>query len=128
MNSAYLSSVSASDEIVANAIAQAGRAGCDIAAVDGDLGTTDKARLVRRQEEHKIGAFIWRALPVQRNSSARSMGKCLAAAAKETGVGDLSGMDRIDPNVPLGKLQDRRLGQSAQPPLARGVSCVVMCG
>src|SRR6516165_1018341 len=54
------------------------------------------------------------------------MGKSLAATAIKPSVSDLSGMDRIDPDVPLRELQYCGLGQSAQPPFARSVGGVVM--
>src|SRR5919198_283402 len=52
--------------------------------------------------------------------------EAFAAAAIEAGVGDLPGMDRIDPDVPLRELQHRRLGQAAQSPFAGGVGGIVM--
>ena len=62
-------SVAAGDEIVAHAVAQTRGAGGDIAAVDGDLGTADKARLIRRKKQHEIGAFLWRALAMVASTS-----------------------------------------------------------
>src|SRR5271169_6381685 len=107
-------SVAAGGEIVAYAVAQARGPGRDVPAVDGDLRTADKARFVGRQKQHEIGAFPWRPLAVQRYRDARGVGKGLSAAAEEAGIGDLSGMDRIDPDVPLRELQHRGLGQTAQ--------------
>ena len=92
------------------------------------LGAADKARLVRGEEQHQLGAFLRRALAVQRDRGARGMGKGLAAALEKAGIGDLPGMDRIDPDVPRRELQHRGLGQPAQPPFARGVGGVVMRG
>jgi hypothetical protein len=52
-------SVAAGGEILAHAVAQARRTGGDIATVNGDLRTTDEARLIRCEEQHQIGAFPW---------------------------------------------------------------------
>ena len=87
-----------------------------------------KLDFVRGEEQHQIGAFLWRALAVQRDRGARGMGKGLAAAPEKAGVGDLPGMDRIDPDVPLRELQHCGLGQTAQSPFAGGVGGVVMRG
>jgi hypothetical protein len=38
------------------------------------------------------------------------MGEGLAAGAVKARVGDLRGMDRIDPDIPLRELQDCSLG------------------
>ncbi len=100
----------AGDEVVAHAVAQARGAGGDVAAVDGNLRAADEARFVGCQEQHQIGAFLGRPLAVQRYRDARGVGEGLAAGAVEAGVGDLCGMDRIDPDVPLRELQDRGLG------------------
>src|SRR5215472_8563970 len=121
-------SVAAGDEIVAYAVAEVGGAGGDIAAVDGDLRTADEARLVRCEEQHQIGALFWRPLAVQRYGRARRMGESLAARAEESSVGDLSGVDRIDPDVPFRELQDCGFGETAQPPFAGSVGGVVMRG
>jgi hypothetical protein len=55
-------------------------------------------------------------------------GKGIAATAVKPGIGDLSGVDRIDPDVPLRELQHRCFGQPAQPPLAGSIGRVVMRG
>src|SRR3954470_15566410 len=78
-------SVATGHEIVTDAVAQVRRAGGDIAAIDGDLGAADEARLIRRKEQDKIGALLWGPLPVQRYRSARSVGESFAAAAIEAG-------------------------------------------
>src|SRR5271166_3881291 len=102
--SAESRSVAAGGEIVAHTVAQACGAGGNVAAVDRDLGTADEARLIRREKQHEIGAFLWRPLPVQRYGDARGVREGLAAGTEKAGVGDLSGMDRIDPDVPLREL------------------------
>src|SRR5215471_6206884 len=56
------------------------------------------------------------------------MGKGLAATGEEAGLGDLAGMDRIDPDIPRRELQDGSLGQPAQPPFAGGIGGIVMRG
>ena len=58
-------------------------------------------------------------LAVQRDRDARGVGKGLAATAEEAGIGDLSGMHRIDPDVPWRELQDCGFCQVAKPPFAR---------
>src|ERR1700730_5086467 len=73
-----LCSVAAGDEIVAHAVAQAGGAGGDVAAVDGDFGAADEARFGGRQKQHQIGAFLGRAVAVQRDRHPRGVGKGLA--------------------------------------------------
>ena len=87
-------SIAAGGEVFAHAVPQARRAGSNVAAVDGNFSTADKARLVRREEQDQIRAFLWSALPVHRYGNACGVGKGFAAAAVEAGVGDLSGMDR----------------------------------
>src|SRR5215813_1596334 len=118
----------AGDELFAYAVAQAGGAGGDVAAIDRDLRAADKTRLLRCQEQHEIGAFFWRSLAVHWGRHPHGVGKGLAAASEETSIGDLSGMYRIDPDVPLRELQHCGLGQTAQCPFAGSVGCVVMRG
>src|SRR3954469_11558677 len=96
--------------LLTNPIEQAGEAGRDIAAVDRDLGAADKTRLVGSEEQHQLGAFLGRALAVQRYRGARGRRKALAAALEKPGIGDLPRMDRVDPDVPRRELQYRRLG------------------
>jgi hypothetical protein len=67
-------------------------------------------------------------LAVQRYRDARGVGKGLAATAAEAGIGDLSGMHRIDPDVPSRELQDYGFCQVAKPPFASRVGSVVMRG
>src|SRR6266404_430283 len=119
-------SIAAGGEVFAYTIAAARHTGGDIAAVNGDFRAADKARLIRREEQHQIGTFLWCALSMHRDRDAGGTGESIAATAVEPGIGNLSGVDRIDPDVPLRKLQHRRFGQPAQPPLAGSVSGVVM--
>src|ERR1700738_3622475 len=65
---------------------------------------------------------------MQRDRDPRGVSKGLAGGTVKTGVGDLPGMDRIDPDAPLRELQDRSLSQTAQPPFARRVGGIVMRG
>jgi hypothetical protein len=58
--------VAAGFVIGAYTVAQAGRAGGNVPAVDGDLSTADKARLVLSEEQHEIGAFAPQAAPAGR--------------------------------------------------------------
>src|ERR1700730_17818099 len=65
---------------------------------------------------------------MQRDRDPRGVSKSLAGGTVKTGVGDLPGMDRIDPDASLRELQDRSLSQTAQPPFARRVGGIVMRG
>src|SRR5579863_719034 len=100
--------------------------GRDIAAVDGDLGAADEARFLAREKQRELGAFLRRSLAAEGDRRARGMRESLAAAPKKSGVGDLSGMDRIDADLPRRELQDGRLGQAAQAPFRGRVGGVVM--
>src|SRR5690349_20156438 len=65
---------------VSNAVPQPCQPGCDIAAVDRDLGAADKTRLVRCQKQHQFGAFLGRALAVQWDRGAGGVREGVAAA------------------------------------------------
>src|SRR6202035_1133476 len=91
-------SIAAGGEVFAHTIAEARRTGGDIAAGNGGFRAADKALLIRREEQHQIGTFLWRPLPVQRDRDPGGMSKGIAAAAVKPGIGDLAGMDRIDPD------------------------------
>src|ERR1700756_663473 len=115
----------ACSEVFAQAVSQSGKTGGNIPAVNGDLGAADEARFIRGEEQHKIGALLWGPLPLHRYRGARGVREGFTGSVEKAGIGDLSGMDRIDSDVPLRELQHCSLGQSPQPPFASGVGGVV---
>src|ERR1700680_1237111 len=115
-------------EFGADAVAQPGEPGGDVAAINRDLGATDKARLLGSEEQHQIGAFLGQPLTMQWDRHPRGMSEIGAAILEEASLGDLSGVDRIDPDVPVRELQHRGLGETAQSPFGRGIGGIVMRG
>src|SRR5262249_42523711 len=95
---ACASSIAARGEVFAHTVAQIRRARGDVATVDRNFRAADKARLVRREKQYKLGAFLWGALTVHQYRAPGGMRKGSPAAVVKARIGDLPRMDRIDPD------------------------------